>query len=135
MVVMKLVSVSTSGYARQAVAPGALFCLCAFVTLRMDPPSWMASSYQQRSSVVANESLLFGAKNDTFTIVQFADLHYGESLERDRNSTKVMFDVLAAEEGVDLVVFTGDQVSGYALDDTRKVFAAWVESLMPTVHR
>ena len=77
-------------------------------------------------------SLRFGA-DGTFTMVQFADLHYGESPEADRNSTRVMSDVLDAEAAaVDLVVFSGDQVSGYALHDPR---AAWVASLMPAAHR
>ena len=53
-------------------------------------------------------------------LVQFADLHLGEAEgldwgpAQDRNSTRVMQQVLAAElpRGVGLVVYSGDQVTG-----------------------
>ncbi|KAJ1559789.1 hypothetical protein HK405_009347 [Cladochytrium tenue] len=54
----------------------------------------------------------------TFRIVMFSDLHYGEGQdttwgpEQDANSTRVMEAVLDAEAPVDLVVLTGDQVTG-----------------------
>lgn len=70
-------------------------------------------------------------------ICQFADLHYGEAPnlawgpEQDRNSTRVMNNVLAAERP-DLVVFTGDQITGNNIVDNatavlREVFSV-VES-------
>ena len=70
-------------------------------------------------------------------ICQFADLHYGEAPnlvwgpQQDRNSTRVMNNVLIAEQP-DLVVFTGDQITGNnivdnATDVLREVFSV-VES-------
>jgi len=58
--------------------------------------------------------------NDSFTIVQFADLHFGEEDHRsrfnDEQTKKVMKTVLDSEREVDLVVFSGDQISGWAID-------------------
>lgn len=79
------------------------------------------------------ESLHFNS-NGSFTIVQFADLHYGDSHASDVASTEVMFSVLDAETNVNFAVFTGDQVSGHAQDNVRKVFALWVQALLPVVH-
>ncbi|KAI8620385.1 Metallo-dependent phosphatase-like protein [Chytriomyces sp. MP71] len=53
-----------------------------------------------------------------FRMVQFTDLHYGENPDsdwgpiQDINSTIVMHKILDTEENVDLVVFTGDQMTG-----------------------
>jgi hypothetical protein len=52
------------------------------------------------------------------SIVQFADLHYGEAEnlswgpEQDANSSRVMRLVLDAEPDAGLVVFSGDQITG-----------------------
>jgi len=54
--------------------------------------------------------------HEVFTIVQFADLHFGEDAAKDQNSTRVMRTVLQSEPAVDFVVFSGDQVSGWAVD-------------------
>ena len=43
--------------------------------------------------------------HEVFTIVQFADLHFGEDAA-----------VLQSEPAVDFVVFSGDLVSGWAVD-------------------
>jgi hypothetical protein len=56
------------------------------------------------------------------TICQFADLHYGEAPslpwgpEQDRNSSRVMENILMAE-AIDLAVFTGDQITGNNIVD------------------
>lgn len=50
-----------------------------------------------------------------FTILQFTDLHYGEHTIKDRNSA-VLQEKLLNLTNPDLVVVTGDSVSGYAWD-------------------
>ncbi|KAI3429468.1 hypothetical protein D9Q98_005560 [Chlorella vulgaris] len=50
--------------------------------------------------------------DDTFRILQLTDLHYGESAALDLKSDEVQRAVLAAERP-DLVVFSGDMVSGW----------------------
>ena len=72
--------------------------------------------------------------DDTFTIIQFADLHYGESPEQDTNSSRVMHDILQIENKIDFAVFTGDQVSGYLYWNNNEILPMWIESLMPTVN-
>ena len=92
-------------------------------------------------AVVFSASLPFSETSSTLSvplkICQFADLHFGEAPnlvwgpEQDRNSTRVMNNVLIAEQP-DLVVFTGDQITGNnivdnATDVLREVFSV-VES-------
>ena len=56
-----------------------------------------------------------------FTIIQFADLHFGGDRSKDEHTKQVMRNVLRAEEeggaSVDLVVFSGDQISGWLIDE------------------
>lgn len=70
----------------------------------------------------ARDAALAGAARGAslYRVVQFADLHFGEAENlwwgpaQDVNSTRVMRNVLAAEKpsGVDLVIFSGDQITG-----------------------
>ena len=48
-------------------------------------------------------------------IVQFTDLHYGETDAKDINSQQVQRTILKSEQP-DLVVLSGDAVSGYGWD-------------------
>lgn len=84
-----------------------------------------------------------------FRIAQLADLHYGEAPalpwgpEQDRNSSRVMRSVFAAEAGgvgvgggINLAVFSGDQITGNnvvdnATDVMREVFAEAVRAGVP----
>ena len=80
-----------------------------------------------------------------FRVAQLADLHFGEAPslewgpEQDRNSSRVMRNVFAAEAaagGVDLAVFSGDQITGNnvvdnATDVMREVFAEVARSGIP----
>lgn len=52
-------------------------------------------------------------------MVQFTDIHFGEDYEKDEESNAVMLDILQREQP-DLIVITGDMVSGYAWDETTK---------------
>ena len=69
------------------------------------------------------------AEESTFTIVQFADLHYGEHESSDARSTRVMQGVLRDEPDTDLVVFSGDQVSGYVIPNPRDTLRKWTEPM------
>jgi UDP-2,3-diacylglucosamine pyrophosphatase LpxH len=62
-------------------------------------------------------------------MVQFADLHFGEGDEKDELSIRVMQDVLTAEPNTDLVVFSGDQVSGWLISNPRDTLRKWADSL------
>ena len=110
-----------------------LFTLCLIVSLRMVSVRFSPMFQEPTRMRQDPESLRFDG-NGSFTIVQFADLHYGDSRMSDVASTKVMLDVLDAEPNANLVVFTGDQVSGHAQTDVRRVFGLWAESLLPAAH-
>jgi len=56
-------------------------------------------------------------KDGKFKIVQFTDLHFGETLEEDEQTYELMKMVIDKEQP-DLVAVTGDVVSGYAWDET-----------------
>ncbi len=56
-----------------------------------------------------------------FTILQLTDLHYGEGPNRDHNST-ILTERLLNMTNPDLVVITGDSVSGYAWDGLNNTF-------------
>ena len=60
---------------------------------------------------VQAESLRF--RNGKFKLVQFTDMHYGESWERDKKSNKMQEDIIRWEKP-DLAVISGDAVSGYS---------------------
>lgn len=66
-----------------------------------------------------------------FVIVHFTDLHFGESESKDLKSKGVMQRVLH-EEGqgaIDLVVFGGDQVSGWSVNSRWLALSKWLESI------
>jgi len=87
------------------------------------------------SSLPTIKTLSFRS-NGKFKIVQFADLHYGEGEEvawgpeQDRNSTRVMRKVLALEKP-DLVVFSGDQITGNNINKNATEY--WRELLQPCI--
>lgn len=56
-----------------------------------------------------------------FTILQLTDLHYGENEEKDRKST-ILIEKLINYSQPDLVVVTGDSVSGYSWDGLNQSF-------------
>ncbi|MFB9273905.1 metallophosphoesterase family protein [Cohnella cellulosilytica] len=58
-------------------------------------------------------------EDGTFTIVQFTDLHWQNGDEKDRRTRALMDAVLEAERP-DLVVFTGDAISGGECADPRR---------------
>jgi len=74
--------------------------------------------------------------NRTFKIAQFADLHFGEGEDvwwgpqQDINSTRVMRKVLAMEKP-DLVVFSGDQLTGNNINKNATEY--WKQVVAPCV--
>lgn len=66
---------------------------------------------------------------DSFTIAQFTDLHFGETDQNDEKSKANMASILEREQDVDLVVFGGDQVSGWMVWDNSRALAKHAEAL------
>lgn len=101
-----------------------LLIACAYLAL------WSAPAYFRvnRAPWGASE-IVIPPGQSLFTIVQFADLHYGEDDTKDANSTRVMHGILRDEPGTDLAVFSGDQVSGYVRLNQRDTLRKWVETM------
>ena len=76
-------------------------------------------------------------QNGTFKIAQFADLHFGEAEntlwgpQQDENSTRVISRVLAWELP-DLVVYSGDQITGENIDSNATAY--WGRLLQPCLN-
>lgn len=66
------------------------------------------------------DHLRFNSKGE-FTILQFTDLHFGEGQYKDDNSMKLQEKLIILAKP-DLVVITGDSVSGYAWDGSDRTF-------------
>jgi len=64
--------------------------------------------------------------DQTFKMVQFADLHFGEDARKDEATQRAMRTVLRREAPVDLVVLSGDMVSGFAW--SRSLTPRWFET-------
>ena len=109
-----------------------LLIICMIVSIKMTPAK-ILTRYRHSTNLKQDPRTLRFREDDTFTIIQFTDLHYGESVEQDSNSTRVMFDILKTEKQIDLAAFTGDQVAGYAHQHNRDILLSWIDSLIPTV--
>ena len=59
--------------------------------------------------------------NGEFTILQFTDLHFGEDSEEDAQTQKLQVKLIK-QVNPDLVVLTGDMLSGYAWDGKDQEF-------------
>lgn len=82
---------------------------------------------------ICNGKVLRFREDGTFKITQFTDLHYGELALRDIGSELVQEKVLM-DESPDLVVMTGDSVSGYAWDGRQGWFAdRWTHLTSPMI--
>ena len=97
--------------------------VCCFLALLSEPAYY-------RVTRTAWKNGIFRVDKSTFTIVQFADLHFGEHEESDLKSTMVMRDILRMEQDTDLVVFSGDQVSGYVKPNPLDSLRMWSASLL-----
>ena len=93
------------------------------------------------ASVGAERNLTLPAGATNLTVAIFTDLHFGENEEgpwgpyQDGNSTEVMRTVLRAEkgeeQGLDLVVFLGDQLTGNNVRDNATAY--WNKAVGPCV--
>jgi hypothetical protein len=72
--------------------------------------------------LLVDSKVLRFREDGTFTITQFTDMHYGE-LELKDILTKRVQEFILEEEDPDLVVMTGDSVSGYAWHGEKGWFA------------
>ena len=75
-------------------------------------------------------------KDHTFSILQFTDLHYGESNKLDTNSSRLT-EFLINKTNPDLVAITGDSVSGYMWDHkdytwSKKMWRNWTNVFAKT---
>ncbi len=66
-------------------------------------------------------------EDGTFTVVQFTDLHWKNGDEQDRRTRALMDAVLEAERP-DLVVFTGDLISGEECTDPRRSLSEAIDA-------
>ncbi|KYR02318.1 hypothetical protein DLAC_11463 [Tieghemostelium lacteum] len=81
-----------------------------------------------------NKNLVFNSDGQ-FKILQFTDLHYGETDWKDYLSYNSQMGVLKYEQDADLVVMTGDSVSGYAWNGTEGWFASkWQHLISPMIN-
>ncbi|KYQ89102.1 metallophosphoesterase domain-containing protein [Tieghemostelium lacteum] len=86
-----------------------------------------------------NVNTLYFNENSQFKIIQFTDLHYGEGEstdwgpEQDINSTRVMNTILDFESPVDLIVFTGDLVTGNNVVSNATKY--WQEAVQVAIDR
>lgn len=67
-----------------------------------------------------NEKLKFNDEGE-FTILHFTDLHYGEAGDGD-HLNKILIERIIQEHKPDLIVMTGDTVSGYGWDRESPTF-------------
>jgi hypothetical protein len=104
------------------VASVLVVCVCVLLWARLTPFILIYTNFREP---LPHLSFV----NNKFTIVQFADLHFGESNKKDYNSIVGMRSILAAEDRVDLIVFSGDQISGDAIPDIDGHRIKWIESL------
>jgi len=86
------------------------------------------------TGIYVDKTLTF-RPDGTFKIVQFTDLHFGEDPVKDLNSTIVQARILK-EEKPDLVIMTGDSVSGYAWNGTTQGWFAerWAQLTSPMMN-
>ena len=110
-----------------------LIILCTWLTCIMVPHRYIKGGLNPTDLQNDPTSLKFN-KTDSFTIVQFADLHFGDSAENDRKSKEVMFKIIQSESIVDFAVFSGDQVNGYSIWNVREIIIAWNQALTPVAN-
>lgn len=84
-----------------------IFCIVASYLLR--PAHYHDRAWQRE------RDLACGEHGVNFTIALFTDLHFGETEAGDARSKAIMEGILGLETGIDLVVFGGDQVSGWSV--------------------
>jgi len=88
---------------------------------------------------ILNSRKLKFSNDGKFKIVQFTDIHFGEGedkswgVRQDINSTEVMNTILNSEPDVDLILFTGDLITGNNIKDNATIY--WIEVISAAKHR
>lgn len=82
--------------ARNLSARGMCLLICGFMCMR--------STQAQR---------LHFDTSGTFSIIQFTDLHLGDTDDKDSQTLKALRQLLVLEPNIDLAVFSGDIFSGF----------------------
>ncbi|KAL4444638.1 hypothetical protein ABPG77_002455 [Micractinium sp. CCAP 211/92] len=95
---------------RLIALPATLVCLCCLAGVCA--VSCNDTGCSTADSSLASDGRLRFSSDGTFRILQMTDLHYGESKAQDERSDAFQQAVLSAEKP-DLVIFSGDLVSGW----------------------
>ena len=82
----------------------------------------------ERMSLTPSPSSIIRTNRSSFKLLQFADLHLGESLAKDAQTLGLMRFMMTKEQP-DFVVFTGDQVSGYAVASEQERLELWSQAV------
>lgn len=106
-----------------------LFFTCTSITV------WYYPTHIRDTSEVYSSNLTCSAGMSSFIVAHFTDLHFGEQQSHDTRSKQIMRDILGSEGGIDLVVFGGDQVSGWMVWDNTLALQKWAESLSVAFER
>lgn len=80
------------------------------------------------SQVVCTRILKINEKKEIIRIIQFADLHFGENLYKDKLTLQLMNSVIK-NESPDFAVFSGDQISGYEVFSLKEKLLLWEKAL------
>ena len=109
----------------------ALLCLvaCYGVSYWLEPMHFHDIAWQKERDLTCDRNA------GVFTIAQFTDLHFGETDEHDARSKANMASILAREPAVDLIVFGGDQVSGWMVWDNARALEKHAEALSVAAER
>ncbi|KAF2073612.1 hypothetical protein CYY_005069 [Polysphondylium violaceum] len=94
---------------------------------------------QQSPQPLTNSRKLKFSNDGKFKIAQFTDIHFGEGedkswgVKQDINSTQVMNTILDSEQDVDLILFTGDLITGNNIIDNASIY--WIEVISVAKYR
>jgi len=99
--------------------------------------SGVAPSTLQQPNLVTQQSVdktLRFNKDHEFVVLQLTDLHYGDSEEQNQRTTAAQESIIQAVKP-DLIVITGDAVSGYAWDKKTQGFfkSQWEQFTAPYI--
>ena len=93
----------------------------------------MSEHLTNNSSCILDASIKLLTLNirDKFKILQLADMHYDNDPDLIKNNQQITRNLISLE-GPDLVVFSGDQVSGWKTKDYESLLKALVQPLIDT---
>lgn len=89
---------------------------------------------ESSANLIPNKAKLCYNSNGQFKIIQFTDIHWQWGNEKDLQSAKLMGEILDVERP-DLVVLTGDSISGKELNTIKAYENAYSNLTRPIVER